>query len=1270
MSTVRERIKAASGDQYGPRPRRAAGPPVGPPFSGLGKFGAFGRYGHDAGLNQEQYLHNCGYVYSIIRTIANRIIGQPVVHARKLPAGKRPGKAFSVNRDFVPDCLKNEAHQLRTFTESPILAAFRDPNPIMVRYTVMFNTVASLELTGKAFWWLRWGPGRKPEIWPLPSHWVTPVHTPTLFSSWIVEPGGGAQRFSLPGTDVCYFYYPDPGDPLNAYAPLTALAKTVMADESLEEAQRRTFINSMSPGLAFTIGQAAEDSPTGRETSPVLTRPQRRALKTILKDEYKGVVNSGEPMLLDGFIKDVKPIFATPKEMDYLNSGTATKGRLAQGWGVNPISMGEVEGANRASSAVADDHLLNNVVNPRISMLSEIMTCWLPRFFSGRRDEVVYLQPAASKDIDWELSRDTQMFDRGAKSINEWRDTHGMPPVKKGNRAFVAAAASGSGGAGEGEDGAAGGSSGEGDSGGWVDVEIEDNKPTGGPSGGSKDQDAAELVLFAAEYLRKVRDDEGHNHDADGRFGSGGSGGGSDGGSNKPQPADHGEPASLPDKADADAVKSVRDHTDKAAKNWTSSEKGALSDYTTDISIDLNADLRAGKEITDRDMKDIVKGVDSIFAKTPTLSEPVSTFRGVRFDSPEEVKSFLEGMNKLRDSGELQEHKAYTSTSLDPGVAKSFLRDKPGIIIHCDAHHGIGVEGQVSGGDAANEKEFLMPRGGKFKVLSVHPADGDKPAVVRMRQVVDDKSKSAKPWAGPPLSARQFVLKNWRKLVDDSGHEHGSDGRFGHGSGGGGSSGDTKPKPKPHGTVDDSDKEHAERAVGFMAKIKEAGKKAVAVAKKVGESAKVLAYQATWHAISTKAAEEICDTSHDYSKIINAKGVSWLEQHLGIGGNFAAVVASHVLSYGLTKLKQHLAKRRRAKEEDGKLFDWLFVKGDEDDSNDDDEEELTPDEKAKAVWQIVTKFAADMGCPDDDLPSVADVRKYMEDRDDDEADDDSEEDDEDEGDKSFSLPAKSIAAGWGVKATAKHFRDMVDVHRRELASTLSGVLSGLGAQAVAEIRKHRGDDASHAVDHAIDAAKWEEAVKDAVEDVLTAAARSGASGEWVVNHKGGEARRLIKAGLPGRLMRAVGGLVSHLLAGKTWGRMVRGIVDATKKAVGRAVRKGDDPGDAAAGVLTEPLTVGAASARAADVEASAAVNGGRHAAFQQLMESGKVFARRWMTCRDARVRDTHRRAHNQVARGDAPFIVGGEECSYPGDPVLSASQRCRCRCVAISITGG
>ena len=283
-------------------------------------------------------------------------------------------------------------------------------------------------------------------------------------------------------------------------------------------------------------------------------------------------------------------------------------------------------------------------------------------------------------------------------------------------------------------------------------------------------------------------------------------------------------------------------------------------------------------------------------------------------------------------------------------------------------------------------------------------------------------------------------------------------------------------------------------------------------------------------------------------------------------------------------------------------------------------------------------------------------------------DDDDEEEEEDD-DKAFPLPRESLAAGLGTKAVADHWRDKVEHYRKEISTVLTATLEGLGAKAVREIRRHRGGDAAGAVDHAVDVAKWTDAIKSAVEGTLTAATHAGAAGEWLMSVPKAAVGLEVKTGLPGRVVRVAGGIVAKLLSGATWGRLVRGLVKAVKGAVAHAVKRGRDAGDAAASILTEPLTLAAHADRTADVEAAAAVNGGRHAAFAVLLETGAVKARRWVTCRDSHVRDAHKAAHGQVARGDKPFMVGGEPCMYPGDPSLSAKNRCRCRCVSVSIRG-
>lgn len=419
---------------------------------GLGGLDSISRNNNNMALHSEQLRHFQGYPYAIIRLIANRIAGQPLRVARVIPPGeenksfagrkrlRRKMREFSLTHSKrVPRTLKDQVERAELLEDHKLLELFRNPNPLMVSYTLMYVTIAALELTGRGYWWFHEEEDGRMRIWPLPPSWVEPEHTELqLYANWKVRPSGFGETFVVPGDEMAYFYYPDPANPLGAISPLQAMAKTVVADENIEESQRRAFINGLNPGLAVIVGQWPEAAAAGITTQAVLTKDQRNVIINALKQQYRGVVNNEEPLILDGLIKDVKKITQAPREMDFLNSSTATKGRLSQGWGVNPTSMGEIEGANRSISATADQHLADNVINPRLEMFSQILTTFLaPRLANDKERIVVYIETAHAIDPDYDLAVETAMVDRGAMSRNEWRHAHGKAPIKDGNSSFV-----------------------------------------------------------------------------------------------------------------------------------------------------------------------------------------------------------------------------------------------------------------------------------------------------------------------------------------------------------------------------------------------------------------------------------------------------------------------------------------------------------------------------------------------------------------------------------------------------------------------------------------------------------------------------------------------------------------------------------------------------------------------------------------------------------------------------------------------------------------
>ena len=412
---------------------------------------------------QEQYRHFMGWPYAVIRTIASRICGQPIRVARRVTeTEQRKLDSWSMalkgsvkyrkwrqfmrrqpKKELLPEGMKDFHGKLDILDDHPIHDLIRHPNPIMVRSALIYVTFCSMELTGKAYWWfyrnMDMDGNQTLQIWPLPSSWVEPLHNDMdLYAEWEVRPPGIGEAIRVPGKEIGYMYYPDPANPLGSISPLQAMARAVVADEAIAESQRRGFAQGIFPGMGIVIGRHPDVAGVPGQ-KPILTKEQRSSLIAAIKQAYRGVQNEGEPVLLDGMIDDIKPLTIAPKEMGYMESGKFTKERITQGWGVNPISMGQVEGANRASSAVADDHLCQNVINPRLSQISEILSKWMPPLFGEDPNSLmIYFEMAKSFDADLERQNDQFLYASGAISRNELRAKYGHGPIKNGDSCFLA----------------------------------------------------------------------------------------------------------------------------------------------------------------------------------------------------------------------------------------------------------------------------------------------------------------------------------------------------------------------------------------------------------------------------------------------------------------------------------------------------------------------------------------------------------------------------------------------------------------------------------------------------------------------------------------------------------------------------------------------------------------------------------------------------------------------------------------------------------------
>jgi len=353
------------------------------------------------GKAKEQLSHLTDWVWAAVRLVATRIAGQPIHVSRQRRTTTRK---LALMDEVIED--------------HPLLDVLNDPSDWFTRWSLMFSTIAGLECTGRALWWVTDDDG-KPSIFYLSTSWIEEIDPRRAV--WHIRPYGSVETFALPGEEVVHFHYPDPGDPLGCLSPLQRIAKAVVADEEIGTAQWSAFRTGIHPTVGIRVGRLPGMIPGQPGERPVLDPEQKMELVDAVLKLYRGVVRKHEPIILDGIIEGIEQFSRTVQEMDFLDSAKLTKSKILQSFGVSPILLGEVENSNRASATVADEIFVANKVNPLAMMLSESMTEWLgPMFAQGERLRV-WIEPAVAHDP--EMSR--QKWDSAARlgfvTQNEFR---------------------------------------------------------------------------------------------------------------------------------------------------------------------------------------------------------------------------------------------------------------------------------------------------------------------------------------------------------------------------------------------------------------------------------------------------------------------------------------------------------------------------------------------------------------------------------------------------------------------------------------------------------------------------------------------------------------------------------------------------------------------------------------------------------------------------------------------------------------------------------
>ncbi len=165
-------------------------------------------------------------------------------------------------------------------------------------------------------------------------------------------------------------------NPLDDYyglSPLEAAATAVDTHNSATAWNKALLDNAARPSGALLYSGAE---------GAVMNDNQFERLKKQLDDDYRGAINAGRPMLLEGGL-DWKAMSLTPKDMDFMEAKNAAAREIALAFGVPPMLLA-IPGDNTYSNyAEANRVFWRASVLPLANRIGAALAQWLAPGFGG-----------------------------------------------------------------------------------------------------------------------------------------------------------------------------------------------------------------------------------------------------------------------------------------------------------------------------------------------------------------------------------------------------------------------------------------------------------------------------------------------------------------------------------------------------------------------------------------------------------------------------------------------------------------------------------------------------------------------------------------------------------------------------------------------------------------------------------------------------------------------------------------------------------------------
>jgi HK97 family phage portal protein len=300
--------------------------------------------------------------------------------------------------------------------EHPFMDLMERVNPFHTRFWLWAETMTHLELTGNAYWYV--APdrlGTPAELWLAHSQHMRVVPDRREFIRGYVYSRDGEEIF-FERDEIVHLRYPNPENVHYGRGPLQAAAQSVDAHEFMKRAEWNGFRNGMFPSLSIESDQELAEETIER-------------LRVMLEQKYASPERAGRPLVLERGLK-ARPISLSPREMDFLRSGKATRDEILAIFRVPAAVIGLSEDVNRSVAEAMGMIFAKYCIAPKLRLIEDQLNQdLLPRFDARLfcRFENVVPEDRAQARADMEAN-----LRNGVTTINEERQKMGREPVAWG----------------------------------------------------------------------------------------------------------------------------------------------------------------------------------------------------------------------------------------------------------------------------------------------------------------------------------------------------------------------------------------------------------------------------------------------------------------------------------------------------------------------------------------------------------------------------------------------------------------------------------------------------------------------------------------------------------------------------------------------------------------------------------------------------------------------------------------------------------------------